>query len=460
MASWRSGAGTTLPVSWPRNASGSSPSLSTEVETGTPAAASKLDRHQTVHAERSPTISLRESAFSVEPVSSAAVAQSTCPRKPQTFAEPPAPSPKNAVGSETSVPHEQIERRAPVVHACAGDALGRTTSTRARLQDNLPLALQHMLAGGAAGLAEHICLYPVDLVKTRMQSYHGQAGFASYTIISAVRAIWRDEGGLRALWRGVGAVALSAGPAHAVYFATYEALRARFVSLAAIRGSGSVPEVAWTTERRGGLSEPVAVAAAGALATVFSDGLMAPFDVVKQRMQIERHYRSVWDTLLRVYREQGGFRALYAGYSTALVMNVPFSATYFSVYEACREALSLLISSEDMTTRQQSPSNGFARHGVHFVSGAIAGAAAAGMTNPLDVVRTRLQTQGEAGARRYRNMWVAFRAVALEEGARGLWAGLVPRMLFHAPAGAIAWTTFELVKRAFGLDSTLDAFVD
>lgn len=334
----------------------------------------------------------------------------------------------------------------------AATELGPDVETR------LPVTVQHMLAGGTAGIAEHVGLYPVDLVKTRMQSYHGQAGFARHSVRSAIQVICREEGGLRALWRGVGAVALSAGPAHAIYFATYEALRARLVPLVAVRAAVSEQELGRAAHQRGGLSEPVAVASAGAFATVLSDGVMAPFDVIKQRMQVERRYHSVWDTMLRVYREQGGMKALYAGYGTALVMNIPFSAAYFTVYEACRECLSLMVRVED--PQKHAHSRAFVQHGVHFVSGAFAGAAAAGITNPLDVVRTRLQTQGEPGARRYRNMWTAFRAVALEEGARGLWAGLVPRMLFHAPAGAIAWTTFELVKRICGLDRTLEAPID
>jgi solute carrier family 25 iron transporter 28/37 len=346
------------------------------------------------------------------------------------------------------------------MHDYAATLPENAAEPRPGLGKRLPVTVQHMLAGGTAGIAEHVGLYPVDLIKTRMQSYRGQAGFARYSVGAAIQIICREEGGLRALWRGVGAVALSAGPAHAIYFATYEALRARLVPILAVRAAVSEEQLGRAAHQRGGLSEPVAIAGAGAFATVLSDGLMAPFDVIKQRMQMERRYRSVWDTMSRVYREQGGVRALYAGYGTALAMNVPFSAAYFTVYEACRECLSLMLPLDDPQTQARSSSKVFLQHGVHFLSGALAGAAASGLTNPLDVVRTRLQTQGEPGARRYRNMWTAFRAVALEEGARGLWAGLVPRMLFHAPAGAIAWTTFELVKRVCGLDRTLEAPID
>lgn len=34
----------------------------------------------------------------------------------------------------------------------------------------LALLLQHMVAGAAAGIGEHVAMYPVDTVKTRMQA--------------------------------------------------------------------------------------------------------------------------------------------------------------------------------------------------------------------------------------------------------------------------------------------------
>lgn len=63
------------------------------------------------------------------------------------------------------------------------------------------------------------------------------------------------------------AAALSRRPAHALYFAAYEAAKK------ALGGS-----------KEG--HHPFAVAAAGVFATVTSDACMTPFDVVKQRLQV------------------------------------------------------------------------------------------------------------------------------------------------------------------------------
>ena len=79
-----------------------------------------------------------------------------------------------------------------------------------------------MASGAVAGMAEHMLMYPVDTVKTRMQALGptGQ-GLHAAGVFRAVRVILLREG-VGGLFRGIGAMALGAGPAHAVYFTTYE----------------------------------------------------------------------------------------------------------------------------------------------------------------------------------------------------------------------------------------------
>jgi hypothetical protein len=66
--------------------------------------------------------------------------------------------------------------------------------------------------------------------------------------------------GLMSLWRGMSSVVVGAGPAHAVYFATYEAVKH-------VMGGNQV-----------GVHHPLAAATSGACATIASDALMNPFD--------------------------------------------------------------------------------------------------------------------------------------------------------------------------------------
>lgn len=287
-------------------------------------------------------------------------------------------------------------------------------------------AAQHMAAGAAAGMTEHMVMFPVDTVKTRMQSYTGVRDFAARGVVSAARRIAASEGH-GALWRGAGAVAISAGPAHALYFAAYEAARARIEATAG-------------ADSRMGFLGPLAPAIAGTSATVVLDGVMTPLDVVKQRMQLAARYTSVWACLRCVYATHG-MGAFFAGYKATLLMNVPYMAVYFSAYESAKSAL--------RRRRTAGDERSFSA-GAHCLAGGVAGGAAAAATNPLDVVKTRLQTQGEVGARRYRGLWDALNSIRVEEGAAGLLRGIRARVAFHVPAAAVCWTTYEFCKHLMG----------
>ena len=72
------------------------------------------------------------------------------------------------------------------------------------------------------------------------------------------------------------------------------------------------------------------------------------------------------------------------------------------------------------------------------------------ISNPLDVIKTRLQTQGEIGGK----LGVAqtVRLVYSEGGFGAFFRGLGARMLYHAPAAAFQMVTYEAVKvRCCGL---------
>ena len=55
----------------------------------------------------------------------------------------------------------------------------------------------------------------------------------------------------------------------------------------------------------------------------------------------------------------------------------------------------------------------------------------------------------DATIARFRALSVA-RAIVREEGLMALTSGMGARVLFHIPAAAICWTTYEAAKRTFG----------
>jgi len=81
-----------------------------------------------------------------------------------------------------------------------------------------------MAAGAFAGIAEHTVMYPIDAIKTRMQILNPTPSAVYNGVIQGTYRIAAGEGVL-SLWRGMSSVIVGAGPAHAVYFATYEAVK-------------------------------------------------------------------------------------------------------------------------------------------------------------------------------------------------------------------------------------------
>lgn len=214
------------------------------------------------------------------------------------------------------------------------------------------------------------------------------------------------------MWRGIASVVLGAGPAHALYFGTYELVK----DLTGGNQSGF---------------QFLSTSVAGASATIISDAFMNPFDVIKQRMQMyNSSYTSVWQCARSLYNTEG-LRAFYLSYPTTLTMTVPFTAIQFATYEWSQSIVN--------------PSNSYSPL-THAVAGGFAGATAAAFTNPLDVAKTLLQTRGSSSDKEIHNtttMSRAFQLIYKREGMRGFMRGLTPRIFTHMPSNALCWLSYE-----------------
>ncbi|KAK9290009.1 hypothetical protein L1049_008172 [Liquidambar formosana] len=280
---------------------------------------------------------------------------------------------------------------------------------------------QFMIAGSVAGSVEHMAMFPVDTLKTRMQAIGSCPAAHSAGLRQSLRSILKLEGP-SGLYRGIAAMGLGAGPAHAVYFSVYELCKEFFSA--------------------GNPNNSAAHALSGVFATVASDAVITPMDMVKQRLQLESSpYKGVGNCVKRVLVEEG-IGAFYASYRTTVVMNAPFTAIHFATYEAAKRGLMEVVSPESVSDENLV---------VHATAGAVAGALAAAVTTPLDVVKTQLQCQGVCGCDRFSSGSIrdVLRTVVKKHGYAGLMRGWIPRMLFHAPAAAICWSTYEASKSFF-----------
>jgi len=279
----------------------------------------------------------------------------------------------------------------------------------------------HMVAGAAAGIMEHCVMYPIDSVKTRMQSLCPCPERSCKTPVSGLISMVKREGIWRPI-RGVNVIATSAVPAHALYFSVYEKMKF------------------WLTDGHAGY-HPLSHGIAGIAATLVHDAIMNPAEVVKQRMQMwASPYRGCVECARCVFKGEG-VCAFYRSYTTQLLMNVPFQSTHFIVYEFWQQLLN--------PRHEYDPKS-------HLIAGAIAGGAAAALTTPLDVIKTTLNTQevrtlekhcpgSVNGFRDAVNMIYRYR------GMTGFFGGLQARILFQMPATALSWSVYEFFKFALSL---------
>lgn len=76
---------------------------------------------------------------------------------------------------------------------------------------------------------------------------------------------------------------------------------------------------------------------------------------------------------------------------------------------------------------------------MNLASASAAGLIATGITHPFDVIRLRIQLEPT----RYKNTVYATRLILRTDGTRGLFAGMVARLVRKTLSAAITWTLYE-----------------
>jgi solute carrier family 25 S-adenosylmethionine transporter 26 len=220
------------------------------------------------------------------------------------------------------------------------------------------------------------------------------------------------RGGVLGLWHGWLAACAGSSLSSGVFFGAYETAKA----------IGAPP--------------PMATLLGNALSSL----VLVPKEVVKSRLQAGAP-GSTLHVFTAALRERG-VRGLYAGYMSTLLRNAPSNVISFSTFEALKHAQLRVQNAGDDCALSPAAS---------LATGAIAGALAATFTHPLDLVKTRLMTQGvrgASGADLYRGVASTLRTVVRDEGIKGLGRGLRVRLFYNVLFTSLGLTCFEHFKRA------------
>eukprot|EP00965_Chrysotila_dentata_P197342 6178137-Pleurochrysis_carterae.AAC.2 len=142
---------------------------------------------------------------------------------------------------------------------------------------------------------------------------------------------------------------------------------------------------------------------------------------------------------LKLVWRVGGWRGLYKGLGATLALDLPFALVQFPLFEALRIRLA--------ARRDTSASLPIAADVA--IAGAVAGSAAAAVTAPLDVVRTRHVLGVRPGELASRGSAIdTAKAIYAAEGLRGFSRGLLPRTIYMGLGGIAYLGTYALCSSA------------
>lgn len=292
------------------------------------------------------------------------------------------------------------------------------------------------------------CLFPLTVIKTKvMVERGGGAGASSGSggsgglvgTYNVARGLVRSEG-VAGLYKGFGTVVLGTIPARVVYLSTLEVMKQHAGKLLVAM---DVPEVAVA----GGKN-----LVAGGIASAMTQSIVVPIDVVSQRQMVARggSEAGIAHVVRGILRNEGVL-GLYRGFSISLMTFVPSSALWWGSYGAYTNTIYSLLPD---AWAQAGPT---VELPVQTVAGCCAGGTSAFLTNPIDVIKTRLQV-GRAAAAVSGSVSAATAAsnatikstvqeLIREEGLSGFMRGVVPRMLSTALWGTAMVTAYEFLKR-------------
>jgi solute carrier family 25 S-adenosylmethionine transporter 26 len=276
-----------------------------------------------------------------------------------------------------------------------------------------------LLSGALAGTTVDLSLYPLDTLKTRLQSPSG----------------FRAAGGFSGIYAGVGSAIIGSAPGAALFFVTYEQTKS-FLSSRRIARDTLLPSGARKNDWEASIEHMVAAS----LGEIAACAVRVPTEVVKQRAQA-RQYPSSLSALSSILSQRsvigipGVWRELYRGWSITIFREVPFTVVQFPLWEGMK--------SWRLRSTQRDGGAGTIRAWESGLAGSLAGAVAAGITTPLDVLKTRMML-----AREKTGMVSLARKILKENGPRAFFAGIGPRIMWISIGGAIFLGSYQWAYNA------------
>ena len=257
--------------------------------------------------------------------------------------------------------------------------------------------LKNIRNGCISGLIEISILYPLDLLKTRRHIQKDSLG-------KIVQTIYRSNG-LVGFYRGILPPLLTEAPKRGFKFGFNEFYK------------GMLNNVSY-------LSKDSKVFLAGCLTGICESAIVTPSEVVKIRLQNSTGGETLGSVYKQIYSEKGliGFTK---GIGATCLRGLLWNATYFSIIEKTRD---INISGNLYFDR--------------FLGGSLAGLLATTINNPVDVIKSRIQS----GNPKYSGIYSTAQLILRDNGWKGFYRGYMLKATRYTIGGGIMISIFNLLS--------------
>ncbi|UXI14898.1 SH3 domain-binding protein 5 [Sarcoptes scabiei] len=283
---------------------------------------------------------------------------------------------------------------------------------------------KQLFAGGLSGCFEASCTYPTDFVKISLQLDERTGQERKFkNSFDVVRKTWHSYG-FFGLYRGFSVVFYGSVPKYMFRFGSYEQIKPFLVN--------EKGQLSGYNKMLCGLGAGISEAL---FAVIPQESIKVKF--INDRFSDKPKYNGLIHGIREIIREKG-WRGTYQGVLSTLLKQGSNQAIRFFVFESLNERFQSSHRDSPHATNDSS----LQRKALIPIFGAIAGAVSVIANTPIDVLKTRMQS---IEADRYDGNLDCIKKIYQNEGFKGFYKGLTPRLVKVSLEVAIAFTVYKTI---------------
>ncbi|KAG0150253.1 hypothetical protein CROQUDRAFT_73335 [Cronartium quercuum f. sp. fusiforme G11] len=321
-------------------------------------------------------------------------------------------------------------------------------TTKARSNSNPVLQPNVLAASSLAAAMARLLTHPMDTIRLRIQTHHGPTRPPLRQLIPSSAS---------ELYAGLPVALFFSVPALSIYLSSYEVAK-RFWTPLFIN-----PNRSSSSPSPSLMQQFPAYMLSGLSAEIVSGWVWTPMEVTKSRLQKGNEGTSAIKLLKKIAQTEG-VSGIWRGYTVSLAVYGPYTALYWPVYEQTKAffipsydpTFTVLSRHSDPESEATAPTTNLS--GRYALCAALSCIVSAGLTHPIAVVQSTVQTSGgmhhSSGSKVSPAMGPirsALDRIWKEGGTKGFTRGAVARMAYMVPSNIISMSTYELLKVHWGV---------